>query len=197
MATGLRRVVFEAARRRAVDYEPGVRVVGGAAVKGLLADGERVPGAPHVIGVRTDRDTIEADLVVDATGRRSPLPAWLAELDGQPPVDDAQDLRFAYHTRWYRAPYGGPAPLCLKEQRVRARIVKELRLRAGAAAGTALYGSGRRPPRPGSPIAGTGRALDGEVPAELAGERAGVGQAVPLLVRHACSVSWTVATLRA
>jgi 2-polyprenyl-6-methoxyphenol hydroxylase-like FAD-dependent oxidoreductase len=108
---GLRRISFESALRRAVQQQTGITVLEGVAVEGLIANGERVAGAPHIVGVRTDREPIDADVVVDATGRRSQIGAWLAELDARAPVDDAQDLRFAYHTRWYRVPDGGPPPL--------------------------------------------------------------------------------------
>jgi 2-polyprenyl-6-methoxyphenol hydroxylase-like FAD-dependent oxidoreductase len=108
---GLRRITFESALRRSVQQESGISVLEGVAVEGLITDGERVTGVPHVIGVRTDWEPIDADVVVDATGRRSQLGAWLTELDARTPIDDAQDLRFAYHTRWYRVPNGGPPPL--------------------------------------------------------------------------------------
>ncbi|HET9730312.1 MAG TPA: FAD-dependent oxidoreductase [Acidimicrobiia bacterium] len=101
VTTGLRRITFEAALRTLVARERSVTIVTGVAVEGLLT--ARSNGAvPHVIGVRTDRNAIDGDLVVDATGRRSALAAWLAEIDAHAPHDDAQDLRFAYHTRWYR-----------------------------------------------------------------------------------------------
>ncbi len=105
-----RRVGFEAHLRAATEAETSVTLITGAAAEGLLVDGERVDGAPHIVGVRTADDAIVADVVVDAAGRRSPLPAWLEEVDGRPPVDESQDLRFAYHTRWYRYPPGAVPP---------------------------------------------------------------------------------------
>lgn len=110
VTVGMRRVAFEAVLRAAVEAESNVTLLEGVAVDGLITGREQIAGVPHVVGVRTDRESIDANLVVDATGRRSPLPIWLAELDARPPVDESQDLRFAYHTRWYRLPDEAPVP---------------------------------------------------------------------------------------
>jgi hypothetical protein len=51
-------------------------------------------------GVRTfDGAQLAADLVIDATGRRSALPGWLAELGARPMAEQAEDSGFAYYTR--------------------------------------------------------------------------------------------------
>src|SRR5215813_11393031 len=64
-----RRSTLDWVLQRAVLVEPRVRVWCGMHVIGLLAHrGE----PPHVTGVRTDRGDHVADLVIDATGRRSP-----------------------------------------------------------------------------------------------------------------------------
>lgn len=75
-------------------------------VLGLLGDATRVTGAVlrHASG---QTDTIEADIVIDATGRRSPAPRWLAELDGQAAEgvrETTFDSGLAYSTRLYQAP---------------------------------------------------------------------------------------------
>lgn len=78
-------------------------------VTGLAGDGGRVTGA-----VVRDLDggepaVLEADLVVDATGRGSRLRHWLREL-GVPPVEeDVVDAGIAYATRIFQAPPGATA----------------------------------------------------------------------------------------
>ena len=74
-----RRPVVEAVIARLAAAEPNIEVMRGVAVRGLLANGS--DGVPHVAGVVTDAgEELRADLVVDASGRRSQLPAWLAAL---------------------------------------------------------------------------------------------------------------------
>lgn len=83
-------------RRRA-----GVRVAEGVQVTGLTGD------AGRVTGVRVgDARTIEADLVVDATGRRSQAPRWLAEIGGPPIEEITVSTGLAYATRICQAPPG-------------------------------------------------------------------------------------------
>jgi 2-polyprenyl-6-methoxyphenol hydroxylase-like FAD-dependent oxidoreductase len=73
-------------------------------VYGLLASG-RGP----VRGVRLHRrggasadESLEADLVVDASGRGSRTPAWLRELDWTPPPESEVKVDVGYATRFYR-----------------------------------------------------------------------------------------------
>ena len=67
---------FERAFARAAEDEPGVEVRRGVGVDGVLPGPRRGDGVLHVAGVRTaDGEEIHADLVVDAMGRRSKLPA--------------------------------------------------------------------------------------------------------------------------
>jgi 2-polyprenyl-6-methoxyphenol hydroxylase-like FAD-dependent oxidoreductase len=49
-------------------------------------------------------ERIDADLVVDASGRGSKVTSWLAELGLEPPEEVVVDSDGAYSTRWYRAP---------------------------------------------------------------------------------------------
>jgi 2-polyprenyl-6-methoxyphenol hydroxylase-like FAD-dependent oxidoreductase len=82
----------------------------GAAVAGLLTGPAAIPGIPHVTGIRlADGTAISADLVLDALGRRSPLPGWLAALGARPPAEQAEDSGFIYYTRFFR-PAGNAAP---------------------------------------------------------------------------------------
>jgi 2-polyprenyl-6-methoxyphenol hydroxylase-like FAD-dependent oxidoreductase len=98
-----RRPVIEAALAAVAESEPGVTVRRGSAVRGL-ATGEPVDhDVPHVTGLETDDgERIGADLVVDCTGRRSPLPRWLAAIGCRPHVEVEEDLGFVYYGRHFR-----------------------------------------------------------------------------------------------
>lgn len=101
-----RRPVVEAAIARLVAAEPGIEVRRGTAVRGLLT-GPPTNGAPHVVGVVTDDgEEMRADLVVDASGRRSALPRWLTDVGARPPEEDLADSGFVYYGRHYRSRNG-------------------------------------------------------------------------------------------
>lgn len=103
-----RRPVVELAMARVAEGTAGVEVRRGVAVSGLLTkDGEA--GTPHVTGVRTDAGNVEADLVVDCGGRRSALPAWVAEAGGGPVAEEREDSGFTYYARHFAGP-GGALP---------------------------------------------------------------------------------------
>ncbi|WP_343871284.1 FAD-dependent oxidoreductase [Dactylosporangium roseum] len=72
----------------------------------LVGDSVRVSGVEVYSLENGTRETLEADLVVDATGRRSGLRRWLSAL-GLPPVEvDIVDAGIAYSTREFVAPPG-------------------------------------------------------------------------------------------
>ena len=99
-----RRPVLESAFAQVAEDTPGVKIMRGVSVEGLVTGTAVRPGTPHVIGVRTAAgDTIEADLVVDGMGRRSKLPDWVTAVGGRPPHEEASDAGFAYYTRHYRS----------------------------------------------------------------------------------------------
>lgn len=100
-----RRAVFEAATAAVAQDEPGVTVRRGVRVAGLLSGPSAVTGVPHVAGVRTDTgEELRADLVVDATGRRTRAVEWIAGLGGRPPHVEADDKGFVYYTRYFTGP---------------------------------------------------------------------------------------------
>ena len=100
-----RRPVVEAVLAGAAAETEGVDIRRGVAVAGLRTGTSVLDGAPHVIGVRTTAgDELDADLVVDAMGRRSRLPEWLTATGGAPPHVESADCGFVYHTRYFRGP---------------------------------------------------------------------------------------------
>ncbi|MCG6498484.1 NAD(P)/FAD-dependent oxidoreductase [Kitasatospora sp. A2-31] len=100
-----RRIVLEAALTAAVRREPAVDVRLGCRVRALtFGEGRPV----RVTGVQADGQTHRADLVVDASGRRSPVPAWLVAAGCRRPVVDSHRAGIAYLCRWYRLRAEGP-----------------------------------------------------------------------------------------
>ncbi len=94
-----------AAAEPRVEVRGGVKVTGLLAVAGLIAIPGRRPVAarpPHVTGVRTDRGDLRADLVIDATGRRSPVADWLAHIGARPTATWWAECGLAYYSRHYR-----------------------------------------------------------------------------------------------
>jgi 2-polyprenyl-6-methoxyphenol hydroxylase-like FAD-dependent oxidoreductase len=103
-----RRVVVESVLARAAEEWPGIEVRRGTAVGGLLAGTTDASGVPAVGGVRLESgDELRADVVVDATGRRSPVPAWLSGLGAAPPAEETDDSGFVYYGRHFRSTDGG------------------------------------------------------------------------------------------
>lgn len=99
---------------RAVTAQPGVSFMTGVKVTGLLtAPPGRggAPGAPpHVAGVRTDDGDVPADVVVDASGRRTAIDDWLAAI-GAAATDFRQaECGIAYYSRHYRLRPGVTLP---------------------------------------------------------------------------------------
>ena len=105
LVTG-RRSTIEWSMAGAAQEHPGVTVRRGEAISGLLAEtSEDKP--PHITGVRLlAGEEVSADLVVDATGRRSPTPDWLAEVGAEAPLEHAEDSGFAYYGRYFRSTDG-------------------------------------------------------------------------------------------
>ncbi len=102
------RALLEDVMRRCLSRKPGVDVREGQRVVGLLGDraGERVTGV-RVINDHDREAAILADLVVDASGRGSSLPAWLDGLAGRfgPFLEETvveSDRR--YVSRWFHLP---------------------------------------------------------------------------------------------
>jgi 2-polyprenyl-6-methoxyphenol hydroxylase-like FAD-dependent oxidoreductase len=101
---GVRRPMIEWALRKALLAQPEIELLPHTRLVGLLGDSARVAGA------RTEQGEIRADLVVDALGRTSPAPAWLAEIGASPPAVETSDCDVLYYTRYYRVRDGETLP---------------------------------------------------------------------------------------
>lgn len=105
-----RRLVAEAELRRVVAREPGITVLAGDAVVGLHVS--RTADVPVVTGARLlSGADVQADLVVDASGRRSALADWCAQAGLVAPVEERQECGFFYLTRFYRLRPGCRTPV--------------------------------------------------------------------------------------
>jgi 2-polyprenyl-6-methoxyphenol hydroxylase-like FAD-dependent oxidoreductase len=94
-----RRSTIDWVLQRAILVEPGVTLRCGVRVIGLTA----APAEPpQVTGVRTDLGNVTADLVVDATGYRSPIDRWLGEIRAQATATRWAECGVAYFSRHYR-----------------------------------------------------------------------------------------------
>jgi 2-polyprenyl-6-methoxyphenol hydroxylase-like FAD-dependent oxidoreductase len=104
-----RRPVAEAAIAGVAERTEGLDIRRGAPVASLtVANG--AGAAPRILGVVTeDGEAIAADLVVDAGGRRSPLPRWLGE-HGVTVPENVEDCGFVYYGRHFRSPDGTVPP---------------------------------------------------------------------------------------
>jgi len=108
------RFVTVTGRRPTLEYavarvaEERLRVVRGISIAGLVSGPSAADGIPHVTGVRTmDGTEVFADLVIDATGRRSRLPDWLDAIGARRPIEEVEESAFIYYTRFFRATEGG------------------------------------------------------------------------------------------
>ena len=103
------RELLEWGVRRRVFESPQVLVRSGLDVRGLVVEHGRVRGV-EVRSRRAGSDgptvAIDADLVVDAGGRRSPAARWLVAAGLAPPVETEVDSGLAYASRLYRRSAG-------------------------------------------------------------------------------------------
>lgn len=110
-----RRMTFDWVLRRHVLSETDAQFLSGTSVLGLQAETDRASGLPRVTGVRVATDDkeprlIEADLVVDATGRNTRLGQWLEGIGAESLEQESESCGIFYCSRFYRLREGVDAP---------------------------------------------------------------------------------------
>jgi 2-polyprenyl-6-methoxyphenol hydroxylase-like FAD-dependent oxidoreductase len=99
------RALLEGHVRERVRSLPNVEFREGAQVLGLMVDAseERVAGVRFAAArEQAPTEALEADLVVDATGRGGRAMAWLREAGFEEPAEDEVDIDIVYTTRHFR-----------------------------------------------------------------------------------------------
>ena len=103
-----RRATVETVVRRYVEALAGVELRSGVKVTGLQTLGEVHPRT--VTGVRLESgEEITADVVIDASGRRSQCPRWLRDMGVVIP-EEKHDAQIVYYTKHYRLLPGQSEP---------------------------------------------------------------------------------------
>nr|WP_203615181.1 monooxygenase [Streptomyces sp. SID13726] len=103
------RAQLEGLVRRRVLADPVISVVQGTDVVGLLGDASRVRGVllrDRSGDTRAEPRSLEADLVVDASGSGTKAPRWLAAIGAEGPREETIDTGLAYASRVYRGANG-------------------------------------------------------------------------------------------
>jgi 2-polyprenyl-6-methoxyphenol hydroxylase-like FAD-dependent oxidoreductase len=94
-----RRSTFDWVLRRAVVNQSGIQARGGVRATGLLT---RPGSPPRVVGCTTTAGDLAADLVVDATCRRSRIGSWLQTVGARRGWTVQAECGLAYYSRHYR-----------------------------------------------------------------------------------------------
>lgn len=109
-----RRATIETVLRRYVEHLPGIQILNGAIVEGLVA--EQGAQGLTVTGVRLHPKSaahygaeLTADLVVDASGRTTKFPRWFSKLGVDIHTED-HDAEIVYYTRHYKFKPGVAEP---------------------------------------------------------------------------------------
>ncbi|MBL8162699.1 MAG: FAD-dependent monooxygenase [Anaerolineae bacterium] len=89
---------------------PNVRFLSETEVSGLITSADHRDVMGVYINARGDQHTTQmlANLVVDASGRKSKLPDWLREMGYDAPAETVVNAHTGYATRWYTMPEAGP-----------------------------------------------------------------------------------------
>lgn len=100
-----RRLAYEHALREKALLERNIALRQGATVVALVAG--KSTSVPHVVGVEArapngETCRVDADLVIDASGRKSPGRRMLARIGAAPMPEEAHPCDLQYLTRWYR-----------------------------------------------------------------------------------------------
>ena len=104
IAVGMSRPLLEDALRARVVALPGVELRSPVEVLGLTAtaDGSRITGVRLLPAGADTEQVLAADLVMDAGGRGSRTPVWLAALGYPRPAEEQVRVGVSYVTRIYR-----------------------------------------------------------------------------------------------
>ncbi|MEV4504683.1 FAD-dependent oxidoreductase [Streptomyces klenkii] len=173
------RPLLEAVVRERVLRSPGMRILDGCRAIGLTTDPTR--SKLRVDGVRWLRrggdrhapgETLSADLVVDASGRSSRLPGWLADLGVPLPEPTTVDAGISYATRVYHVPPGaGPRWTAMFEvpyAPVSPRGCFALRIERDQLIVTLQGANGDRPPTDAAGFSAFAASLSGDLHTVLA-----------------------------
>ncbi|NKB72853.1 MAG: hypothetical protein GKR89_37770 [Candidatus Latescibacteria bacterium] len=98
----LSRPALEACVRQRIGGLASVRWFDGVSVQRPIAVGQRLEGLEYKRDGQVE--TIEADFIVDTSGRGCRAPKWLAELGYAAPATTEMGIDFAYSTTRYRIP---------------------------------------------------------------------------------------------
>jgi 2-polyprenyl-6-methoxyphenol hydroxylase-like FAD-dependent oxidoreductase len=110
------RILLEWHMRRRLLQNPRIHLVEGRQVTALLTDGShaRARGirmeATGAARASTEAETLDADLIIDASGRESRAPEWLKSFGYNAPQETVIDSHIGYATRTYQPPPGVDVP---------------------------------------------------------------------------------------
>ena len=89
--TTCRRPILELGSAAAARAAAGVEIRNGTVVTELLTGTAVFDGVPHVVGVRTEAgEELQSDVVVDAGGRRTPVPAMIEAAGARLPPSESR-----------------------------------------------------------------------------------------------------------
>ncbi|MGD9879554.1 MAG: FAD-dependent oxidoreductase [Dongiaceae bacterium] len=89
--------------RRQVSRLPNIEFVGEARVSDFALEGDQVTGVVLEHGTSGTFERLDAELVIDAMGRASRLPAWLGAHGFVPPPEEFMEVDVGYATARYQA----------------------------------------------------------------------------------------------
>lgn len=109
-----RRLTFEWVLHRIALETPGLAFRDGCTVRGIELDLAAAGAPPRVVALSVESEhgteTLRADLFVDASGRRSRLPAWLEAVGLPRPEEEDSPCGIFYCSRFYRLRPGVATP---------------------------------------------------------------------------------------
>ena len=91
-----RRPLIEWGLRSSVLEQDGIEIHSRARLVGVRLE------SGNIVGIELEGGTMDADLVVDALGRRSPMAGWFREQGHESPPPGRSDCGVIYYSRYYR-----------------------------------------------------------------------------------------------